>query len=173
MTTATAPPADPTKLPAGAGYSPQEDRPLGGYATLVGIFGASLAGGLAAAHASGRELPDRIPAGDLAITALAVARVSRIATRDIVTSWIRAPFMRFVEEAGHGEVEETARGTGMRRAVGEMLNCPYCFSQWVAGAFTVGWVASPKLTRVLAGMWAAQTLADVGNMAYAKLAEEV
>ena len=35
----------------------------------------------------------------------------------------------YEEPAGHGELEEHARGTGMRRAVGQLLTCPYCISQ--------------------------------------------
>jgi hypothetical protein len=43
---------------------------------------------------------------------------------------LRAPFTRFQDDTGYGEVEEAARGTGFRRAIGELLICQYCVSQW-------------------------------------------
>lgn len=40
----------------------------------------------------------------------------------------------------------------MRRAVGQLLTCPYCIGQWVAGGFTLGLVAAPRPT-LLAAMF--------------------
>ena len=68
-------------------------------------------GGLAALHRSGRELPERVGLGDVVLVATATQKLSRLITRDRVTSFLRAPFTRYQEAAGHGEVEEAARGT--------------------------------------------------------------
>jgi Protein of unknown function (DUF1360) len=97
---------------------------------------------------------------------VATHKVSRLLTKDKVTSFLRAPFTRFQEEAGHGELEEVARGRGLRLAVGELLVCPYCIAQWVAGAFFLGLVFAPRITRVLAGMWSAHAIADSVQLAY-------
>ena len=107
-----------------AGHS-EHYRPLGGYLVLVGAFNALAAGGLVAAARAGR-LPDTVRASDPALGAVATYTLSRLISRDRVTSAIRAPFTRFQEDAGHGEVEEAARGTGLRLAVGELLVCPNC-----------------------------------------------
>jgi hypothetical protein len=150
---------------ATAGYAPAGDRPLGGYAALMGAFGVLFGGSLAAA-ATRRELPDRIDAHDVVLVGLATHKLTRLIAKDKVTSPFRAPFTEFQEESGHGEVAEKARGRGLRRAVGELVVCPYCLGQWVAGAFAVGLVAAPRPTRLLAGMWTAQAIADAAQLAY-------
>jgi hypothetical protein len=147
-----------------AGHSDQY-RPLGGYVALVAAFNALAAAGLVAAGRSGR-LPARVGAGDVALGAVATFKLSRLIARDRVTSGLRAPFTRFQDDAGHGEVEEAARGTGLRLAVGELLVCPNCIGQWVAGAFTAGFVANPRATRVVAAMFAMHAGADALQLAY-------
>jgi hypothetical protein len=146
-------------------YAHGHQRPLGGYAVLSAAFFAAFGGALAAARASGKEL-DRPGLADVALGALATQKVSRLITKDKVTSFIRAPFTRFQDTAGHGELEEEARGDGLRLATGELLLCPYCISQWVSGGVAVGWVVAPRTTRLLTAMWAAQAVADGLQLAY-------
>jgi hypothetical protein len=167
MTSATA--SERTDLPgnAGDGYSPPDEyRPIGGYAALTATFGTAFAGSLLIAHRKGRELPERIGAADIALAGIATHKLSRLLTKDKVTSAVRAPFTRYQKSSGHGEVEEKARGRGLRYATGELLTCPYCVGQWVAGAFFVGYVAAPRVTRLLASMWTAHALADAAQLAY-------
>ena len=149
-----------------AGYAPHEHRPLAAYAGLTLGFGAAVAGALAALRASGKELPERPSPGDLALLGVATHKVSRLIAKDKVTSFIRAPFTRFQERAGHGELEEAARGTGARYAVGELLVCPYCLAQWVAASFAVGLIAAPRTTRFVAGVYVAETVSDFLQLAY-------
>jgi Protein of unknown function (DUF1360) len=59
----------------------------------------------------------------------------------------RAPFTRFQDDAGAGEVNEAARGHGLQRAIGELLVCPYCLDLWIAAAFTAGLLVAPRATR--------------------------
>lgn len=151
---------DPT-----AGYAPGEQRPLAAYAVLTGAFFAALGGALAAARARDREI-DRPGALDLAMHGLAIQKVSRLIAKDKVMSFMRAPFTRFQEASGQGELEEAPRGDGMRYAVGELLVCPYCVAQWVAGGLAVGHIFAPRTTRFLSAMWAAQGLADGVQLAY-------
>jgi hypothetical protein len=154
-----------------AGYAPHEHRPLGAYAALAATFGATFGGALAALRAAGRELPESLPPGDLVLAGIATHKVSRLLAKDKVTSFIRAPFTRYQEPAGHGELEEAPRGSGARHAVGELLLCPYCLGQWIAAGFAVGLVAAPRTTRLVAGIYAAETLADFLQLAY-KAAED-
>jgi Protein of unknown function (DUF1360) len=146
-------------------YAHGHKRPLGGYAVLTAGFFAAFGGALAAALASGKEL-DRPPLADVALGALATQKVARLISKDKVTGFLRAPFTRFQETSGHGEVEEEARGDGLRYATGELLLCPYCISQWVSGGLAVGWIVAPKTTRLLTAMWAAQAVADGLQLAY-------
>jgi hypothetical protein len=39
-----------------------------------------------------------------------------------------------------GEVEERAKGRGLRRAIGELLTCPFCLGTWIASGFIYGYV---------------------------------
>jgi predicted nucleic acid-binding protein len=165
-----------TDLPAGAGAEyarDDEHRPLAGYTILSTGFATALAGALIAARRSGKPLPERIGAQDLILAGIATHKVSRLLAKDKVTSFLRAPFTRFQERSGHGEVEEEARGRGLRHAVGELLICPYCLGQWVAGGFAVGYVYAPRVTRVLAGMWTMHAIADALQLAYVAAEERV
>jgi uncharacterized protein DUF1360 len=158
--TSTISPPDPA-----TGYAPGEDRPLAAYALLAGAFFGGLGGALAAARAGGREL-DRPGLADVVLYGLATQKVSRLIAKDKVTSFLRAPFTRFQDTAGHGELEETPRGDGLRFAIGELLVCPYCVAQWVVGGLAVGHVLAPRTTRLLRAMWAAQAIADGVQLAY-------
>jgi Protein of unknown function (DUF1360) len=134
-------------------------RPLGGYLALMGAFNALAATGLLAAHRADR-LPERIQPADLALTGVATYKLSRLISRDRVTSGLRAPFTRFQGDAGQGEVDEAARGRGLRRAVGELLVCPDCLDLWVAAGFTGGLLAAPRATRTVAATLVVHALAD-------------
>ena len=151
-----------------AGHSPTQERPLGGYATLIGLF-ATAAGGFATWYRrSGRELPERIDAGDLALITMATHKSARLIAKDRVASTVRAPFTRFEGRAGPGEVSEVARGRGLRRAVGELLVCPYCIGLWIAAIFTAGFAVAPRPTRWIASVLSAAFGSDLLQIAYKK-----
>jgi hypothetical protein len=147
------------------GYSGAQ-RPLAGYSTLAALFGASFAGSLLLAKRTGHELPERLTPWDLITVGLATHKVSRLISKDKVTSFLRAPFVRFKEESGQGEVSEEPRGEGLQRATGELLGCPYCLGQWVAAGFGAGLVAAPRLTRLVAFIYTAETVADFLQLGY-------
>jgi hypothetical protein len=149
-----------------AAYSPHEHRPLGSYAVMTAVFGIAFVGSLVATERSGRRLPERIDTRDVVLTGMATHKISRLISKDKITSFLRAPFVRYQEPTGQGEVSEEVRGTGLRMSMGELINCPYCLGQWVAGAFAVGLVAAPRPTRLVAAMYASETLADFLQLAY-------
>jgi hypothetical protein len=152
---------------ATAGYAdPHLHRPLAGYTILTAAFGTAFIGSLVAARKRGHELPERIETRDIVLMGLATHKVTRLLAKDRVTSFLRAPFTEYQDRAGHGELEEKARGRGVRLAFGELIICPYCLAQWVTGGFAVGAVAAPRLTRLLAAMWTAEAISDVAQLAY-------
>jgi hypothetical protein len=151
-----------------AGHSTDQERPLGGYAALIGTFFAGAAGFGVWLRSSGRSLPDTVGIGDLLLITAATHKATRLLGRDRVTSAIRAPFTRFQDDAGPSEVDEAARGHGLRRAIGELIICPYCLDMWAAGAFTAGLIAAPRATRWIATALTAVAGADVMQIAYAK-----
>ncbi|MCA1850134.1 MAG: DUF1360 domain-containing protein, partial [Acidobacteria bacterium] len=111
-----------------AGYKGGEEMPLTGYATLLGIYNTAFAAMLLAAQKSGRDLPERVGYGDLLLIGVATHKLSRLITKDFVTSPLRAPFTEYKESAGAGEVNEKSRGEGVQRAVGDLLTCPWCMA---------------------------------------------
>ena len=132
-------------------YTNGEPRPLGGDLGAMGVYLTLVSAASAAVRASGRELPDRIPAGDAALLTVATFRLARRIAKDPVTSPIRAPFVRFEGASGHAEVaEEVREHGGVKHAVGELLTCPFCLAQWVGTGFVFGYVTAPKATRLAA-----------------------
>jgi hypothetical protein len=153
--------------------SDEQEHPLGGYAVLMGVFLAAAGAFSAWVHMSGRELPDRIEAADLALITVASHKASRLLTKDRVTSAVRAPFTRYQGNGGPAEVEEQARGRGLRRAVGELLVCPYCLGMWLASAFAAGLTVAPRPTRWIAAVLTAHFGADLLQAGYRKLEDSL
>jgi hypothetical protein len=151
-----------------SGYSPGEDRPTGSHVVLMATFSILSAWFARWFRSSGRQLPDRIDAGDLALLTLASHKASRLIAKDRVTSGIRAPFTQYQDDAGPGEVSEQPRGRGLRRAIGELLVCPYCLGMWTSAAFVAGLLVAPRLTRWLAAVLAIFFGSDVLQIAYKK-----
>src|SRR5206468_12184244 len=118
--------------------------------------------------ASNRELPERIAAGDIALMTLATHKASRLLAKDRVTSAVRAPFTRYEDDGGPSEVEESARGHGLRRAIGELIICPYCVGMWISALFVAGLLIAPRFTRWVAGVLTVVFGADVLQLAYKK-----
>lgn len=146
------------------GYS-DEHTPLLSYGVLVVGWSALFGGLLSAAHAADR-LPVRVPVGDLVLLGTATHKLSRILTKDWVTAPLRAPFVRYKGSAGGGEVVEKARGRGMRKAVGDLVTCPWCAGPWVAAGLMAGLVVRPRATRVVAGTFTAVAISDFLHHVY-------
>jgi hypothetical protein len=155
-----------------AGYAEPERRPpLLPYLAFMGIFGSLVAAALALAKRGGRELPERVPAGQLLLVGTASHKLSRLLSKDKVTSPLRAPFTELEGSSGPAEFEESSRGTGVRKAIGELLICPFCLGLWVIAAFSVGLLFAPRVTRFIASLFAALTISDFLQIVY-KAAEE-
>jgi hypothetical protein len=132
-------------------YTNGEPRPLGADLGAMSVYLGLVSAAATAVRASGRQLPDRIPAGDAALLTVATFRLARRIAKDPVTSPIRAPFTRFEGASGHAEVaEEVREHGGVKHAVGELLTCPFCLAQWVGTGFVFGYVTAPRATRLAA-----------------------
>ena len=136
-----------------------EHPPYAAYELLTGVFNL---GAGALAGAIGRRAP---AVGDLFILGVATQQVSRTLARDRVTSPLRRPF---VDRAPDGK--ETPKKDGGRRAIGELLTCPYCLAPWTALALTGVYAVAPRAARAFAGIMAVATVSDFVNRTYARRA---
>ena len=147
-------------------YAPGNDRPLGGYAFLMGVYGAAVTAGTVALRRRNRPLPD-VRLADVVLVGVATHKLARRMSKDSVTSPLRAPFTRYEGVAGPAELRERVRGSGMRKAVGELITCPFCLSQWASTGFVFGLLTAPRATRWTASVFASLALADFLQFAYA------
>jgi hypothetical protein len=150
-----------------AGYS-DSDQPLGPYAALTAAFSAGMSAALFAA-ARRKRLPERLSAGDIVAMALTTHKVARLITKDSVTSFARAPFVRLEEKSGTNSIDESPRGSGFQRSIGELISCPECTGQWVAGGVLAGMLHAPRVTRAVTSMYSALAVADLLQFVYAGL----
>ena len=82
------------------------------------------------------------------MSAVATHKLSRLITKDPVTSPLRAPFTVYQGQEGPAELEEEVRGQGARKAVGELITCPFCIDMWVATGLMAGFIYLPRATRL-------------------------
>lgn len=149
-------------------YAGDEDRPLDGYLAAMAAYGGFASALVAAAAMSGREIPERFSAMDIALVGIATHKLARIISKESVTSAIRAPFTRYQEAGGPAELVEEVRGRGARHAVGELITCPFCLGPWIATAMTGGLVLFPRFTRAATAMLTAVAISDHLQLFYAQ-----
>jgi hypothetical protein len=151
------------------GYKKGEDIPLFSYGVLAGVFNLVFALFLLVARVTGRPIPERIEARDIALLGMAAHKVSLVGSQDAVTSPLRAPFTELQEKESPKKLDEKPRGEGLQRSVGELLTCKFCLSVWVASFFTYGLVLVPRLTRLVAAVFAIVTVSDHLHQIYKAL----
>jgi hypothetical protein len=109
----------------------------------------TFAGGLGAAGAIAGLL-DREPREhdtlDFAVLAIASFKASRTISRDVVTSFIRAPFVKGDAHSGDEEAVETG---DLHQAIGELVTCSRCIGAWVAGGLAATQIIAPRFGRLL------------------------
>ncbi len=151
------------------GYKKDEDVPLFSYGVLAGTFNLLFALFLLVARVSGKPIPERMDAKDIALLGMATHKISLVGSQDAITSPLRAPFTELDEKKGPKKVDEKPRGEGIRRSVGELLTCHFCLGVWVASFFAYGFVLLPRVSRLVAALFAAVTVSDFLHQAYKAL----
>jgi hypothetical protein len=148
-----------------------DPRPLEGHAGLLASY-AVLAGAVTFGLRRKESRLRSLSPMDLVLFGLATEHLSRTITKDSVTAVLRAPFTRFKEPAGEGEVNEEVIGTGLRHAFGELITCPFCLAQWVATGLIAGSVAAPGLTTAVVSVSAAARVSDYLDLLYGLLRKD-
>jgi hypothetical protein len=146
-------------------YQGDEERPLGGYLAVLGVYGG-VTGGLALLAKALRIPPPTPNLTDTVLLSLATHKLSRLLSKDAVTSPLRAPFTRYEAPAGDGELMESVRGHGAQHAAGELITCPFCLAVWVATGLSAGLVFAPRLTRLACVTLTAIAVSDGLQLAY-------
>ncbi|MFI5820844.1 DUF1360 domain-containing protein [Streptomyces rishiriensis] len=150
-------------------YSAGQERPLEGYLAAMVGFGVYTSAWATAVRLLGRPVPERPAPWDVALTAVAAFRLSRLLSKASVTSPLRAPFTRYVGPQGPAELHEEARAGDGKDTVGELLTCPFCLSVWVVSTLTAGRLIWPRATGTAMGALAALAGADALQLSYAAL----
>jgi hypothetical protein len=148
-------------------YAQGEERPIGGYLTVLTAFGTSVAGLLLARRLTGRRGPGRLRGTDLVLLTAATHKLSRLLAKDPVSSPLRVPFTRFEGVSAPSELAEEVRGHGLRHAVGELVTCPFCLAPWAVTALLGAWSLSPATGRTVCSALTAIAGSDFLQYAYA------
>jgi hypothetical protein len=154
------------------GHHHDDPRPLKSYAGIMASYGVLVT--MLAALLRGKRFRLRpLSPWSFLLYALSAEHLSRLISKDSVTSPFRTPFTQFEGPAGEGEVKEEVIGHGPRYAIGELLTCPFCLDQWVATGLIAGSVAAPTLTTAVVSVSAVARAADYLQMVYGFLRERV
>ena len=136
------------------------------YSALMGVFNLIFVVFLLVARGVGRSIPERVDAKDIALLGVATHKLSLMGAQDAVTSPLRAPFTELQEKESPKKVDEKPRGEGLRRSIGELLTCQFCLGMWVASFFTYGLILVPRVTRLIATLFAVVTISDHLHQTY-------
>jgi len=153
-------------------YSGGQERPLGGYLAAMSVYAAAVGTLAGVTRLIGRDVPDGLAAGDLLLAAVATHKLSRLITRDPVTSPLRAPFTTYQGQEGPAELDEEVRGQGARKVIGELITCPFCLDLWVATGLMTGYIYLPRATRLAVDTLAVLAGADLLQFGYSRLQEK-
>lgn len=100
---------------------------------------------------------------DLAMLGMSTYRLGRLAAFDKVAEPLRQPFAETrPDETGAGETVEP-RGTGVQRALGELISCPICAGTWIAAGLVYALQLFPGPTRLFLAMMSAIGIAELLN----------
>ena len=100
---------------------------------------------------------------DLALLGLSSYRLGRLVSYDLVMQPYRAPFAETVPDpTGAGDTVQP-KGSGWRRAVGELICCPICAGTWISALLTYALEIAPRPTRVMLTIMSATGLAEMVN----------
>jgi hypothetical protein len=153
-------------------YSGDHERPLGGYTAAMAVYAAAVGTLAGVTRLTRREVPDGLAVGDVLLSAVATHKLSRLITRDPVTSPLRAPFTLYEGQEGPAELKEGVRGRGVRKTIGELITCPFCLDMWVATGLMAGLIYLPRTTRLTIDTLAVLAGADVLQFGYSWLQEQ-
>jgi hypothetical protein len=128
------------------------------YLSLMGLFTTLFA---TFSLSQRNQQPLEITPMDLTLLSLASYRGGRLIAYDKVTEPLRSTFASTEpDDSGAGETV-TPQGTGVRRAIGELIACPTCVGTWLAAGFVYGLKLAPRPTRIMLAILSANGAAEL------------
>ena len=140
-----------------------EQRERLAYVTLVSLF-LGLLGLFISRERKERQEFDPHPR-DVVLIALATFRAGRVTAFARVTEPFRDPVTATVPDAYDAGENVVAEGTGVHKAIGELISCPICVGTWVASGLVYGLRIAPGPTRLVAAILGVSGLAEILNAA--------
>jgi hypothetical protein len=129
------------------------------YMTLVGFFLALL--GALAFREKDRHHGFDLSSRDLTLLGLATFRGARIVAYDRVAEPFRAPVTETVPDEYNAGENVVAEGSGVQKAIGELVSCPTCVGTWIAAGLVYGLRFFPGPTRLCAAILGVSGLAEL------------
>ncbi|UDY37528.1 DUF1360 domain-containing protein [Dermatobacter hominis] len=150
---------------------PHDPERLAGYRAVAAVYVVAAGAAAVALHRRRADgaTPPATQWSDIALVGLSTYKLSRLLTKQTVTSPLRAPFAEFVDHGGPGEVNVRPVGRGWRRSVGELLSCPFCLDVWIASASTAALRFDPGPARMVLSAFAAVGAADLLQFVHVSL----
>jgi hypothetical protein len=142
------------------------------YGPLLAAYGAVATVFALLARRLGPSRTPRPELSDALLIGLGTFKLSRLVTKEKVLQPLREPFVESTEPGADSEVNSSPGGTGVHRAVGELLTCPFCISVWIATVFVGAFAVAPRAVRLIASGLAAVVVADATQHAYTGLREK-
>jgi hypothetical protein len=105
----------------------------------------------------------KLKATDLALLGVATHRLGRLVAYDKIAEPFRLPFAETVPDSLGAGKTTTARGEGIRRALGELITCPICAGTWIAAGLVYGLHLLPNPTRLLITIMGVTGIAEMLN----------
>jgi len=129
------------------------------YNALIAIFLGLFAAFSRLGH--GKEAPFKVTGLDLTMLGLTSFRAGRLVPYDQVTEPLRSP-VTDTEPDSYGTSQTTvAEGSGVRKAIGELVACPTCVGMWVSAFLVYGLRIAPVPTRLFLAFTSASGIAEI------------
>jgi hypothetical protein len=122
---------------------------IGIFVTLLGVFGFK----------KGRKW--QLKPFDLVLLSLASFRAGHLVAYDKVTEPLRKPFTETQQDPSGAGDTVVPKGSGIQKALGELVACPTCVGTWVGALMTYGLMFIPGPTRVLLAILSCTGVAEL------------
>jgi hypothetical protein len=166
MATTTAVDERPRPVPGPAA----DAVPYGSYTAIASAFAAILVVTTAFTRARGRGGRCGSMA-DLAVLSAATFKCARVVSHERLGRIVREPLVEDEDGRGLARLERPA-GSGLRRALGELVTCSRCTGTWAAAGLVATEAAAPRFGGVLRWTLAASAANDFLQAGFAVLREQ-